>query len=438
MSSPTSPSKPTSYRWVICGLLFWVTTANYIDRSVFSNLAPELQKTFGWTTEQYWRMTMWFQVAYAVSLLVSGRLMDVLGLRKGFVLAVAFWGIASISHSLVTGIAGFFFVRILLGLGEGGNFPACIKTIAEWFPKRERALATGLFNSGSNVGGLLVPVAIAFLLPIFSHITIAGHVVGWRGAFLLNGVIDLGWIIAWLAIYRRPEDHPKVSAAELALIRSEPAEPSVKIPWRRLLPHRQTWAFAVAKGMTDCMWWFYLFGAPPFFADRFHLDAKHRAIPVSCIYIFSSVGSIAGGWFSGYLMKCGRTTNYARKVTMLICALLVVPVFFAAVTGSVWLAVFLITLAACGHQAWSANAFNLSSDMFPRRVVGSVMGLGGFAGSVGSVFFTYYVGKILKDPAAHYLPVFLAPTLAYPIALVIIHVLVPRLEPAQVEEKVAI
>jgi ACS family hexuronate transporter-like MFS transporter len=396
-------------------------------------LAPELQKIFHWSQHDYWTMTQMFQGAYALSLLISGRLIDDLGLRLGFVLAVAAWGIASLSHSLVTGIAGFFVVRTLLGLGEGGNFPACIKTIAEWFPKHERALATGLFNSGSNVGGLLVPVFVAFLLPAFYHIQIGGHTLGWRGAFLANGLIDLAWIIAWLAIYRRPEDHPRVSVAEVNYIRSEPIEASVKIPWRRLLVYRQTWAFAVAKGMTDCMWWFYLFGAPQFFADRFHLDAKQRAIPVACIYVFSSIGSIGGGWLSGRLMKRGHSTNYARKMTMLLCALVVGPVFIAALTPLVWLAVALITLAACGHQAWSANAFNLTSDMFPRRVVGSVTGLGSMVGSVGGILFSGYVGDVLGASSTHYLPVFLAPSVAYLACLLIVHLLVPRLEPARID-----
>jgi ACS family hexuronate transporter-like MFS transporter len=430
---PAARPQKSNYRWVICALLFWVTTANYIDRSIFSNLAPELQKTFHWTQHDYWFMTQLFQGAYAVSLVISGRMIDVLGLRLGFVLAAAFWGLASLSHSLVTAVGGFFLVRTLLGLGEGGNFPACIKTIAEWFPKRERALATGIFNSGSNVGGLIVPVAVAFLLPVFSKVAIAGHVIGWRGAFLVNGVIDLAWIFAWLKVYRRPEDHPRVSEAELAFIRSEPAETAVKIPWRKLLLHRQTWAFAVAKGMTDCMWWFYLFGAPIFFADRFHLDIKQRAIPVSCIYVFSSVGSIAGGWLAGNLMKRGYSTNFSRKVTMLVCALTVVPVFIAALTGSAWVAVGLITLAACGHQAWSANAFSLTSDMFPRRVVGSVTGLGGMVGAVGGILFSGYVGNVLQASSTHYLPIFIAPALAYLVALLIIQLLVPRLEPAKLD-----
>jgi ACS family hexuronate transporter-like MFS transporter len=365
--------------------------------------------------------------------MISGRMIDLLGLRLGFVLAVAFWGLASLSHSLVTSLAGFFVVRTLLGLGEGGNFPACIKTVAEWFPKKERAYATGLFNSGSNVGGLIVPVAIGFLLPIFAKISIGGHPIGWRGAFLINGIIDLGWIFAWLAIYKRPEDHPKVSAEELAYIRSEPPEPTVKIPWVKLLPHRQTWAYAVAKGMTDCMWWFYLFGAPLFFADRFHMDAKQRAIPVLCIYVISSIGSIAGGWLSGRFMSQGRTTNFARKTTMFICACCVMPVFFAAITNNPWVAVALITLAASGHQAWSANAFNLTSDMFPRRVVASVTGLGAMIASVVSIFFSFYVGKILSESSTHYLPVFIAPSIAYILALLFIHILAPKMEPAKIE-----
>jgi ACS family hexuronate transporter-like MFS transporter len=425
--------RSSSYRWVICALLFWVTTANYIDRNVFGNLAPELQKQFHWTDQQYWYMTVCFQATYAVSMLIWGRLVDVLGLRWGFVLAVSLWGLASMGHALVTGLAGFFVVRLCLGLAEGGNFPAAIKTVAEWFPKRERALATGLFNSGTNIGGTLVPIAVAFLVPVLARIHIAGHALGWRGAFLFTGIIDLTWIIAWLSWYRRPQDHPRVSVDELAIIDSEPPEPTTKIPWLRLLHYRQTLAFAVAKSMTDCMWWFYLFGAPPFFAERFHLDAKQRALPVSIIYIVASIGSIGGGWLAGRFMKQGWTVNRARKFTMLLCAIAVIPVFYAALTTSVWVAVGLITLAASAHQAWSANAFSLAGDMFPRRVVGSVTGLGGFLGAAGGVFFSLYVGKILSAPGGGYFWVFLAPSIAYPLSLLIVHLLVPRLEPAQVD-----
>lgn len=438
-SRPAPPSA-SHFRWVICALLFWVTTANYIDRGVFGNLAPELAKKIpGWTQEHYWYMQVAFNAAYAVSLLVAGRLMDVLGLRWGFVLACGFWGLASMSHALVSTVAGFFFVRVLLGLGEGGNFPAAIKATAEWFPKRERALATGIFNCGTNVGGVVVPFGLPYVVLAFSMITIGGVSLGWRGAFLVTAIFDVTWIVAWLLVYKRPQDHPRVSAAELALINSDPPEPTVKIPWRKLFPHRQAWAFAAAKFMTDCFWWFYLVGAPYFFADRFHLDLKGRSAPVAVIYLMASAGSIAGGWLSGHFMKLGWSLNRARKTTFLICAVGVLPVVFSAVTHNAWVAVGLITLAAAAHQAWSANAFSLASDMFPRRIVGSVTGFGGFAGSIGAIALFVIVGllrqaAIARGEPGNYFLIFLAASLAYGLALLVIHLLAPTLEPARVEE----
>jgi ACS family hexuronate transporter-like MFS transporter len=437
-------AKATRYRWVICALLFWVTTANYIDRSVFGNLAPEMPGRLHINKEDwdvaYWNMQLFFSGAYAISMLLMGRLMDGLGLRWGFVFACACWGLASMSHAFApeigglfgSAVTGFIICRILLGLGEGGNFPAAIKTTAEWFPKRERALATGLFNSGSNIGGILAPYALPFLLAL----TIGSFTLGWRGAFLATAIIDLLWIVAWLACYRKPEEHPKVNAEELAIIRSEAVEPSVKIPWRRLLPHRQTWAFAVAKFMTDCFWWFYLFGSPDFFNKKFNLDPEGRKYMIMMIYAVASVGSVAGGWLAGSFMKKGWTTNKARKTTMLICAVLVVPVVFSAVTGSKWVAAVLITIAASAHQAWSANVFSLAGDMFPRRVVGSVTGLGGMIGASGGMVLFYVTGKVLKQ-TGNYFPVFMMASLAYLLALAIVHLLVPRLEPAQIEAKVA-
>jgi len=442
MSSPAAPAtKPTSYRWVICALLFWVTTANYIDRSVFGNLAPEMPGRLkisqaDWDVG-YWNMQLFFSGAYAISMLFMGRLMDGLGLRWGFVLACGFWGLASMSHALAPEIgalfggpiAGFIVCRILLALGEAGNFPAAIKATAEWFPKRERALATGLFNSGSNVGGIVVP----WLMPLLLGATLGSVALGWRGVFLVTAVIDLLWIVAWLACYRKPEEHPKVNAAELGLIRSETVEPTVKIRWRRLLPHRQMWAFAVAKGMTDCFWWFYLFGSPDFFFKKFNLDPEGRKPMIMMIYAVASVGSIAGGWLAGHFMARGWTTNKARKITMFVCAACVVPVAYSAMTGNKWLAAALITLAASAHQAWSANAFSLAGDMFPKRVVGSVTGFGGMIGAAGGMVLFYITGKVLKQ-TGNYLPVFVMASLAYVVALLIVHLLVPRLETAKIDE----
>jgi len=431
MNSTTAPTT-SRYRWVICGLLFWVTTANYIDRGVFGNLAPELQKEIGWTAGQYWYMQVAFNTAYAVSLLVVGRMIDVVGLRWGFALACGFWGLASMAHSLAGTVAGFFICRILLALGEGGNFPAAIKTTAEWFPKRERALATGIFNSGSNVGGLLVPLLLPLLIAWLNNVYIGGHKIGWRGAFLLTGLFDIFWIIAWLAIYKKPGRHPRVSPAELALINNEPPEASVKIPWNRLFQFRQAWAYVVGKFMTDCFWWFYLFGAPVFFAERFGTDLKGRMEPLAAIYVLASFGSIGGGWLSGFFMKRGWTTNKSRKVTMLICATCVLPVAFATISDNIWISALLIALAGAAHQAWSANLFSITSDMFPRRVVASVTGLGGMAGSIGGIMLFLVVGY-LKDQHISYVPVFIAASLSYLLALGIIQWLAPKLEPAKID-----
>lgn len=437
----TESQRPASsrYRWMICALLFWVTTANYIDRSVFSNLAPTLEKEIGWTQGQYYLMSVGFTGAYAVSLLLAGRMMDVVGLRWGFALACGFWGLAAMSHSLVSTVTGFFIVRILLALGEGGNFPAAVKATAEWFPKRDRALATGLFNSGSNLGGVLVPFGLPAVVTLCSGIYFAGHSLAWRGAFLFTGIFDITWIAAWLLLYRKPQDHPRVSAAELAYINSDPPEPTAKIPWRKLFPHRQTWAVAVAKFMTDGFWWFYLFGTPYFFSDRFHLDLKSRSGPVSIIYVVASVGSIAGGWLSGHLMRRGWSLNRARKTTLAVVAACVVPVFFASITDKAWLAVVLIALAASAHQAWSANVFTLAGDMFPRRVVGSVTGLAGFAGSVGGFGLFVLIAQV-RDAAernhdlGNYRLIFMSASLAYAAAAVLVHLLAPKLEPVKFEE----
>ncbi|HKW29374.1 MAG TPA: MFS transporter, partial [Verrucomicrobiae bacterium] len=384
------------------------------------------------TDQDYWNMGAAFTAAYALSQLLSGRMMDMLGLRWGFALACAFWGIASMCHALVSTTVGFFVCRILLGFGEGGNFPAAIKATAEWFPKSERALATGLFNSGSNVGGILVPAGLPYVVALFSTVTIGSMVLGWRGAFIITALVDLSWIVAWLILYKTPEAHPRVSKAELAHINSEPPESPVKIPWRKLFPHRQTWAYAQAKFMTDCFWWFYLFGSPLFFAEKFNLDLKHRSGQIATIYILASVGSIAGGWLAGHFMKIGWPVHRARKTTMLICALCVVPVVFATVVTNPWVAVALITLAASAHQAWSANVFSLTGDMFPRRVVGSVTGFGGMLGALGG-FALFACTGVIREKTGSYFIIFLAAALAYLISLLLVHLLTPKLEQARIE-----
>ena len=365
--------------------------------------------------------------------------MDVLGLRWGFTLICVVWGLAAMSHSLVSTVVGFFICRILLGLGEGGSFPAANKANAEWFPTRERALSFALLNSGSNIGSIIVPFCLPLLMPFMAEIPFRGQPLGWRGAFLVTGIFDLGWIIAWLLMYGKPQGHPNVSAKELALINSDPPEPTVKIPWAKLLPHRQMWAFAAVK-LTDCFWWFYLFGAPQFFADRFGLTLDKRSLPVALIYVAATFSGIGGGWLSGYFMRRGWSLNKARKITMFICATAIVPVIYAAFTHSQWAAVGLIALACSAHQAWSCNVMSLAGDMFPRRVVGSVTGLAGFAGAAAGIVLFTWVGLMRKAAVAHgetgnYVPIFFVAGIGYLIALLCVHLLAPTLEPAEVGDE---
>jgi ACS family hexuronate transporter-like MFS transporter len=412
------------YRWVICALLFFATTINYVDRQVLGILATDesFKHTIGWNDAQYGFIQTAFQAAYAVGLLLVGSLMDRFGTRKGFSFAVGFWSIAAMAHALARSIFGFGVARFALGLGEAGNFPAAIKTVAEWFPKKERALATGIFNSGSNVGAIVGPLAVPFIAVRY----------GWQWAFILTGMLGFVWLIFWLAIYRRPEEHPKLSQAELAHIQSDPAEPTTKIRWSRLFPHRQTWAFAVGKFMTDPIWWVYLFWLPKFLNSNYGLNITQIGLPLVVIYVAADFGSIGGGWLSSSLIKRGWSVNKARKTAMLVCAVAVIPIVFAAHASSLWAAVGFVSLAASAHQGWSANMFTMASDMFPRRAVGSVVGIGGMAGSVGGMLIQSTVGLILFYTGS-YLPIFIIAGSTYLVALGIIHLLSPRLEPANIE-----
>ncbi|HET8647672.1 MAG TPA: MFS transporter, partial [Vicinamibacteria bacterium] len=380
-AAAAGPARSGHFRWVVCALLFFAATINYIDRQVIGILKPTLVQQFGWQDERiYAAIVFSFQLAYAVGLVLAGRVMDRLGTRIGFAIAVVLWSVAAVGHAAAgwfpwlklptvnldatTGLsvvllsgaaAGFALMRLALGLGEAGNFPASIKTVAEWFPRKERALATGIFNSGTNVGALVTPLAVPWITLHW----------GWQWAFVATGLTGFLWVAWWLAAYRPPEQHPRLSAAELAYIRSDPSEAMTPIAWRRLIPHRQTWAFAIAKFMTDPIWWLYLFWIPDFLNRNHGLDLKSIGLPLVVIYLVADVGSIGGGWLSSSLIKKGWTVKAARKTAMLVCALAVVPIVFASRTSSLWVAVALVAVAAAAHQGWSANLFTLVSDMFP-------------------------------------------------------------------------
>jgi MFS transporter, ACS family, hexuronate transporter len=406
------------YRWLICGLLFAATAINYIDRQMIGVLKPVLQSEFGWTEGQYGDIVFWFQAAYALGFIAMGRFMDRVGARIGYAIAFTFWTLAHTAHGLVSGVVQFAIARFALGIGEAGNFPAGLKAVAEWFPQRERAFAVGLFNAGANVGAIATPL-------IVPAITLA---YGWRAAFIATGVFSLLWLVAWLLVYRRPEEHRRVSAAELALIRSDPVQPAGHLPWRRLFTVRETWAYAIPKFCTDPIWWMFLFWLPDFLGKRYSLDLKSFGPPLVAIYVMSDVGSIVGGWASSRLMRAGWSVNAARKMTMLGCALIVVPIVGAQSVDSLWLAVLLIGLATAGHQAFSANLLTLPSDLFPRAAVGSVVGIGGMAGAIGGMLIAKFVGYVL-DATGSYALIFALAGSAYLVALIALHFISPRLAP---------
>jgi ACS family hexuronate transporter-like MFS transporter len=423
--SATAAARRTKFRWIICALLFLGTTVNYIDRQVIGLLKPILEKQFAWTETDYANIIFSFQLAYALGLLAIGGVLDRIGVRLGYSLAVVFWSVAAVVHGFMRSAAGFSAARFGLGLAEAANFPAAIKAVGEWFPKRERALATGLLNSGANVGALVTPLAVPWMTQHW----------GWQAAFYVTGAIGLLWVALWWPIYRVPERHPLVSPAELSLIRSDPLDPPQKYPWSQMFMHRQTWAFSMGKFLTDPWWWFYLFWVPTFLNTQFGVtvDPKQIGPPMILIYTLASVGSIGGGWLSSHLIKRGWSVNAARKTAMLVCALAVVPIIFASRVHNMWVAVFLIGLAAAAHQGFSANIFTLVSDMVPRKAVSSVTGIGGMAGAVGGMLVAKVVGWILDATGKNYLVPFLMAGCSYLVALAIIHIVLPKLEPMRIE-----
>jgi ACS family hexuronate transporter-like MFS transporter len=409
-------------RWSICALLFFATTINYVDRNVLGLLAKTLETQIGWTATDYGFINAAFQLAYAAGFLMAGRMIDRLGTRLGFSIAITVWSVAAMAHAAANSAFTFAIARVFLGLGEAANFPACIKTVAEWFPKKERALATGLFNAGANIGAVVAPLTVPWLAVTY----------GWQSAFILTGAIGFLWLLFWWRLYGRPESHRSVSASELALIQSDPADPVRVTPWVRLFPRRETWAFAIGKFFTDPVWWFYLFWLPKYLQEAFHLSLIEIPLPMIVVYNMSSIGSVFGGWLSSTMLNRGFALNTARKTALLVCALAVLPVLYAPFSQNLWLVVGLIGLATAAHQGWSANLFTLTSDLFPRSAVGSVVGIGGTVGAIGGALVQVAAGYIVQNTHS-YLPLFLFCGSAYLVALLVIHLLTPRLAPARVE-----
>ncbi|HUX28532.1 MAG TPA: MFS transporter [Terracidiphilus sp.] len=405
-------------RWSICAMLFAATTINYMDRQVIGILKPTLQASIGMTELDYGYVVDAFQVAYALGLLAAGRFVDRIGTRIGYMVIMAMWSLSAMGHALANTVMEFGIARFCLGLGESGNFPAAIKTTAEWFPQTERSLATGIFNSGANVGAILAPLIVPWVTIHY----------GWHAAFLVTGFFSASWILLWFLKYHKPAEHPALGAAELNYIEkgiTEKAGPST--PWIKLLGFRQTWAFTIGKFLTDPIWWFYLFWLPSYFTQRFHLDLSHLGLPLIIVYNCTTIGSIGGGWLPAPFVRLGMSPTKARLSAMALCACCVVPIVGVNYIHSEWVAVALLSLAAAAHQGWSANLFTTTSDMFPRSAVGSVTGIGGMAGSVGGILLATYSGFILQMTHS-YATLFVIAASAYLTALAIILLLAPGLK----------
>jgi len=411
MTDPLAPPSASRLRWYICGLLFFATTINYVDRQVLGLLKPSLANELHWREADYGWIVFAFQLAYALMMPFAGRLIDWAGTRLGYAVAVALWSLAAMAHALAHSALGFGVARFGLGLSESANFPAAIRTVADWFPQRQRALATGIFNSGANIGAMLAPLAVPFL---------ALHY-GWRSAFIVTGAAGLAWVLLWSWFLRGPNRQAPLPSPEEDLARP---------PLGALLTSRSAWAFILGKFLTDPAWWFYLFWLPAFLNRVYGLDLAHLGLPIIVVYQASTVGSIGGGWISGALVKRAWTPNRAREAAMLICAVAVTPVVFVGTAhAKMWLAVGLVGLAAAAHQGWSANLYTLASDLFPRAAVGSVVGLGGLGGAVGGMLVAPLVGYWLDWSHGAYAPLFMIAGSIYLVAFAVIHWLVPTAEP---------
>jgi ACS family hexuronate transporter-like MFS transporter len=410
------------FRWVICSVLLFGVTKNYMDRLVIGVLKDTLQHQLGWSEIDYGNLVIAFTTAYAIGMLAMGRVVDWLGTRIGYAVAMVTWSLAAVAQGLVSSLAAFTVARAVLGFGEAGVFPASLKAVAEWFPKRERALAVGIFNAGTNVGAIITPLMVPW---------IALHL-GWRWTFISVGGVGVAWLVLWLWIYRSPEKHPRCTERELEYIKSDPIDPPCRVEWLKLMGHRQTWAFMMGKFITDPIWWFYLFWVPGFLQQRHGLDLLQVGLPLMVIYIIADAGSIAGGWFSSSLIRRGKSVNWSRKVAMLVCAFCVTPIVFAPTVASTWGAVLLIGLATAAHQGFSSNLLTLPSDMFPGRAIASVVGMGGMAGALGGMLIANIVSHLLQWTGSYSIPFLMAGS-AYFLGLLVIHLFAPKLEPASLE-----
>ena len=412
----------SQYRWYICALLFFATVIAYVDRGVLGYMKDTLQHVIGWDNVQYGYILASFKVAYAIGLVGAGWFTDWLGTRKGLAIAIVLWSIAAMSPGAATSVLTFGFAMFFLGIGEAANFPACIKTVAEWFPKGERALATGLFNSGANIGNVVVPLLVPLLVVAFT----------WRGAFVAAGATGFVWLAFWLVMYAKPQDHASVSAAELAHIQSDPGERLERVPWLRLFPCKETWVFAIAKFLSDPIWWFYTFWLPGYLQETFHLNISENRWPVMMAFGLSAIGSVGGGYLSGAMLKSGRSLNVARKSALLICAVAILPVLYAPFSKNLWVVVGLTGLAMAAHQGWSANLFTVASDLFPKAAVASVVGIGGMVGAIGGALFQKFTGYMVEWTHS-YIPVFAVCGSSYFVALIIVHLMTPRYTPARLD-----
>jgi ACS family hexuronate transporter-like MFS transporter len=420
---PAETPRPSGrIRWIVCGLLFAAVTLSYVDRLVLSVLKPDLSARYGWSEEGYADLTIVFQLAYGVAYVAFGRIVDRVGARVGYAVAVTLWTIGHMAHALFTTTTGMMAARFLLAIGEAGTFPAALAANNEWFPKRERALSIGIFNAGSNIGAIVTPL----IVPV---IAIS---LGWQWAFILTGFLTVFWLAAWLWFYRRPAEHPRVSAQELAFIESEPSEPRRPVPYRALFRHRQTWAYMAGRFLIDPVWWTFLFWLPDFFNKQYNVKMTDFGPPLVAIYLIADVGSVAGGWISSRMIHRGASLNRSRKTAMFCMALCALPIAFASAAPSMWVAVGLIGLACAGHQGFSANVYTLPGDLFPRWMAGSVIGLGGLAGAIGGALMSKYAGFILATVGS-YQPIFIVAACAYLVALLVVHLIVPRWEPVKLE-----